>query len=231
VKALIYTIGVDPGASSGIAAYADAELVYVARVNSKDVDPTPKLQALKTAIAALPGVACTRGGRIHRTRVVLAVEDQFIGKFKKSGLVVARNAAVWQALGTLLGMAVVDRVVPGTWQATYGLATGTSERRAEGAREIALDRFPYLEDVGAGAGLPDVISAVLIATHVHMAESGWLGHKSHGVQVPVPDGFEWVRRAWYARQPKRKKRKGKARKAAPAQPGPEPEPRAAQARI
>ena len=191
----IVTIGLDPAKRSGISAFRGPHLVHSTFVISRAEDPTPKIVALREALASAD-VPTSRGGRVAPgRRVAFVAEAQHLPKNDPdrftSAVRVASADAVWEALARLLGLVVVDPVHPSSWQSLVGVAgPGWSERRFDELAEITSRRLGLqLGLAGKDRDKPDEdrLAAVFIGLHGHMRELGWRGNSDRPCE-----GLEWV---------------------------------------
>lgn len=203
MSARVLLIAVDPGASSGVAVYAEGRLVHVERVQSHAVDPWPKIGAIRRAGRALDLPATAGGKLVGSPRAYFATEDQYLGHGNAQSMAeLARNAACWETCAAIMGYTVRPRENPKVWQAAYGLhGRGKNHAwRAERIREIVAAQCNGL---AALAEQEDVQAAILLGAVAAMRLHGWSGILNEG-QPP----YEWVRhwRTKYAPKPRRGQR-------------------------
>ena len=180
-------IAVDPGRSSGLAAFSGVALRSVARVKSESISPWRKLDALRVALRSLE-VPTTRGGKVRGMRVHFVTEAQFMGRDVRALLDIARNAACWEVCALVLGCELLPQEHPASWQAAFGWhgkGKSTAWRRQQMQR-VVDER--YGPSMGPLAEQIDVQCAAFIGTVAMMRASGWEG--KHDVAC---EDFEWVR--------------------------------------
>jgi len=180
-------IAVDPGRSSGVAAFSGVSLRSVAHVKTDAIDPWRKLDALRSALRSLD-VPTTRGGKVRGMRVHFVTEAQFLGRDVRALLDIARNAACWEVCAQLLGCELLPQEHPASWQAAFGWhgkGKSTAWRKRQMCR-VAEDR--YGAALGPLAGQIDVQCATFIGAVASMRLGGWAG--KHDVAAL---DWEWVR--------------------------------------
>ena len=200
-------IAVDPGATSGLAGFVGADLralAVIKRVGASD--PWVRVDALRAALKAL-AVPTRKGGQIVGQVVTFATEDQFLGAPRGSSRAAASmfgstakvgaNAAVWEAVAALLGLTVLERVLPATHRAAVGAARGNSRMRDAVVKEVLTARWPEWSLLDTS---DDARAAVMVGVVSMMKASN--EHWAPGVAANI-DGLEWVRQARWERQPKR----------------------------
>jgi hypothetical protein len=181
---------IDPGNHSGLTVVQQGKVQYVTAVETTELDTASKILAFRTALESV-GIEMLPN-RINPTwihehgPVRLLVEDQFVGPGIGASLSVVRCAATWQVIGSLMGMRVMDRVLPGTWRATYGLGQHGIDQEVW-SRKIAMEIMDERFLSQAANYSDDVLASVLIAVHGALMIQGW-------EKGPLPSGFpRWTR--------------------------------------
>ncbi len=164
---MLTTVGIDPAASSAIAAFVGPHLVAVRAVRCTS------LQAMLGALRPIRQAIEAAGAGPDRA---LVTEAQFLPRDEAglpdpkrlaSVLSIVRNAAHWEMAGVAWQFKVLDQIHPQSWQARF-LPRGLDRTaRLLAAQAVVADHFP--RDRGVS---PDEACAVLIALHAHVVRLG-----------------------------------------------------------
>lgn len=191
---MIITVGCDPGATTGLAAWRDDRCVFGREYTIDRHDARARVQAFRELRQAI--------GEFNDGEVVFVCEDQFLGGSKKiqcprcqtefkggsdpgrfhSVVFVAENAARWEELAVLVGFRIARRVPAQVWRARYGLASPKIKDKAEQAAILVKDRVELFKRFRRPS--KHLAEAVLIGLHVHVERYAKLGK--------VPSTVAWA---------------------------------------
>ena len=186
------TVGVDPGNQSGIAIFAGPDLVYAALVKSKSLDFKTKAEAIRTGLK-VADVPMTRSGKIKGKSVKFYIEGQFIGGKgdpRRYSAVESQieSRTTWTVVAGIIGLEYVEKILPVSWQAQFGLAKGKRAWRIEEYTQIGRKHYPTFFKK-TKAGMDNVAAAILLTLICHCKRDPVISDKH----------FPWIRDEYLSR--------------------------------
>jgi len=192
-KKPVITIGVDPGAKSGVAIWRDGKLVAYGLVKSTAEEIDGKLSGI-VQLARTAGIEMD-GNRFRADdEIGFATEAQYLkapprsemgrddkpdpsasGRFTAM-LSVVTSAVVWRTIARIMRARVAEPIHAVSWRATFGIS------KSQGRPDLKKQAVSMVKEKIGVAVTDDVAEAILLGLHYHVQRLG----------AEVPVSLSWV---------------------------------------